>query len=117
MKKHADSEKIRQEIVAAYNKHLQDMYLDRRVFGRLCAQAETDFQEPGNDSLNRELVFIIDGMDQSKFKVPRLTEMNKALDGHWRPSLHFHGILAPGLFEWYGIMEPDHKKDSNTQAT
>ena len=45
--------------------------------------------------LNRELVSIIDGMNKSKSRPPRLGEMSKALYGHWRPTLHFHGRLPP----------------------
>jgi hypothetical protein len=56
-------------------------------------------------------------MDQAKFKVPRNMEMSKAIDGLWRPQLHFTGCIAHGIGELYYTLDADVTKDSNTQRT
>ena len=58
---------------------------------------------------------MADGMDQSKFKVPRWTGMKvKALEKFPRPALHVGGCWAHGHALHLGISNPDIPKDSNT---
>lgn len=63
------------------------------------------------------LVLTIDGMDKSKFMLPRQLRSSKTLSGLWRPSIKLVGILCSGLFELYCLMEADMKGDSNSQQS
>ena len=58
----------------------------------------------------------LDGMDQAKFKCPRLVA-NKAFDGLWKPTLHLVCVLIHGLLEIYFCFDGDMKKDSHCQRT
>ena len=56
-------------------------------------------------------------MGQAKFKCPRNLDSSKALESLWRPAVHLVGCIVSGMFEWFGILESDQRKDSNTQIT
>jgi hypothetical protein len=61
------------------------------------------------------LTVIADGMDQAKFKVPRLLGPKvKALDNFPRPALHNAGVWAHGHCFHLSISPPDVPKDTNT---
>lgn len=63
------------------------------------------------------LCIIIDGMDQSKFRCPRLTTRpSKHVEVLYRPTLHCSGVLIHGHSFSFHIANEDLKKDSTTQA-
>eukprot|EP00438_Fugacium_kawagutii_P004691 Skav205572 [mRNA] locus=scaffold1407:233305:234877:+ [translate_table: standard] len=61
----------------------------------------------------------IDGMDQSKFAVPRMKQMagTSSYSKCWRPAVHVTGALLFGQIEYFAVMKPDLAKDSNMNAT
>jgi hypothetical protein len=71
----------------------------------------------GAQQPQRILKIDLDGMDQSKFKVPRNTASSKAHDSLWRPNLHVVGCIVHGVAEVYFGSDTDMKKDSNAQQT
>lgn len=63
------------------------------------------------------LCCIIDGMDQSKFRCPRLTTRpSKNVEVLYRPTLHCSGVLIHGHSFSFHVANEDVKKDSVTQA-
>ena len=61
------------------------------------------------------MTIIADGMDQSKFRVPRWGPIKlKALDSFPRPALHVAGVWCHGHSLQLGVSTPDVPKDSNT---
>jgi hypothetical protein len=63
------------------------------------------------------LCAIIDGMDQAKFKLPRLPEkrFSKLLERLKRPRLHVAAVWLHGLMMQIWVADEDLKKDSVTQ--
>lgn len=61
----------------------------------------------------------IDGMDQSKFALPRLKRLvgTSLLSKLWRPSVHVVGVICFGVLEYYALLPCDVPKDSNMNAT
>ena len=61
----------------------------------------------------------LDGMDQSKFAVPRLKQMAATSNYSkcWRPSVHVTGAVLFGQIEYYAVMGPDLAKNANINAT
>ncbi len=63
------------------------------------------------------LLLVIDGMDQSKFRLPRNLSNSKEWDSYWRPQMHVAGVIAHGLGEWFFFSDQDLKKDSAAELT
>ena len=63
------------------------------------------------------LMVTIDAMDKSKWLVPRSLDSSKRLAALWRPALHVVGVLIAGVLEYFAIVEPDVKADSDLQQT
>ena len=62
------------------------------------------------------LCCILDGMDQSKFRCPRLTTRpSKNVEVLYRPTLHCSGLLLHGVRFSFHVSNEDVKKDSVTQ--
>lgn len=59
---------------------------------------------------------ILDGMDQAKFKCPRLIEASTPLQDRYRPQLHMSGAIAHGFAEVYFVGDADIKKDANASC-
>ena len=63
------------------------------------------------------MTIIADGMDRSKFRVPRWGPIKlKALDSFPRPALHVAGVRCHGHSLQLGVSTPDMPKDSNTNV-
>lgn len=63
------------------------------------------------------LCLIADGMDQAKFKLPRVRERKSKLFLRlWRPKLHVAAAWAHGSQICFSISDEDLKKDSATQC-
>ena len=99
----------------AYKEHLNRMFDDRRVDMRLTRLSELSTSM--HSSFAGCLHVRIDGMDQSKFKVPRNIEDAKMWSSLWRPTLHLCGVVVEGVLELYLAMDADVAKDSNMEAT
>ncbi len=61
----------------------------------------------------------IDGMDQSKFCVPRVRRLMSTSEFSrcWRPAIHVVGVLVWNELEYYTLLPPDSAKDSNMQCS
>ena len=55
----------------------------------------------------------IDGVDQAKFRVPRLTQKTHAFEKLIRLTLHVHGAWCEGLGFHFAVADADVKKDTN----
>ena len=60
------------------------------------------------------LSLVIDGADQSEFKVPRNQPSAKKWDTLWRPQLHMSACLVHGVGEYYYLADADMPKDANS---
>ena len=99
--------------------HLQTVMADRSYSVR-CNKAASRpdvWLKSKNQSLFCKLE--IDGMDQSKFAIPRMKQMagTSSYAKCWRPAIHVTGALLFGQIEYYAVMSPDLAKDSNMNAT
>lgn len=99
--------------------HLQTVMADRN-FSVRCNKAASRpdvWQTAKNQSLFCKLE--IDGMDQSKFSIPRMKQMagTSSYSKCWRPAVHVTVALLFGQIEYYAVMRPDLAKDSNMNAT
>lgn len=63
------------------------------------------------------LCINIDGMDQSKFRLPRVARVSqpKMLVGLFRPTLHVTGSWLHGVQLHFWVSDEDLRKDSETQ--
>lgn len=62
------------------------------------------------------LCAILDGMDQSKFRCPKLTRRpSKNVEALYRPTLHCSGVWQHGFRFSFHVSNEDVKKDSTTQ--
>lgn len=103
-----------------YSKHLLAQWQDRMVYwsARALSCQWAEFKHASTAAAasvqNSCLTIIADGMDQSKFKVPRLDGVKvKALDTFIRPALHVSGFWAHGHRFHLAISYPDIPKDTN----
>ena len=63
------------------------------------------------------LCIIADGMDQAKFKLPRVRERKSKLFLRlWRPKLHVAAAWAHGSQICFSVSDEDLKKDAATQC-
>ena len=100
---HLAARRRQQELYAA---HLRQQFLDRSEYWVSRGRSRQG---------GTEITLICDGMDQSKFSVPRSGRMRaKLFDGFARPRLHVSGLICHGHFILMAVSEPDLKKDSNT---
>ncbi len=97
-------------------KHVSYVKADRTAHSRAIQLAEDSAQ--GRLAREEGLIYLcIDGMDQSKFRIPRNVQSSKEWDSCWRPQLHVAGCLAFGVGEWYFFSDQDLKKDSSAELT
>jgi len=59
-----------------------------------------------------QLCMAVDGMDQAKFRVPRILRKTHELDKLVRPALHVHGAWAHGFAYHLAVMDSDMTKDT-----
>ena len=89
-----------------YHTHLRHQYCDRLVYWKLRADSR--------DSMVPVVTMVTDGMDQSKFCLPRHEAMrSKDFGSFIRPKLHISAIIAHGWHIIFQISPPDLPKDSN----
>lgn len=91
-----------------YYRHLQGQFKDRVIYWRMRGLAR---------ARGLDIVFIQDGMDQSKFMVPRSSLLRaKVFESFNRPRLHVVGVIAHGRHVAFYVSEADLAKDSNTSC-
>ena len=89
-----------------YHTHLRHQYCDRLVYWKMRADSR--------DSFVPVVTMVTDGMDQSKFCLPRHEAMrSKDFGSFIRPKLHISAIIAHGWRVIFQISPPDLPKDSN----
>ncbi|CAJ1370296.1 unnamed protein product [Effrenium voratum] len=98
-----------------YKEHLASMMADRRVDAAIAALARQTWAGEGGDKSTLSLT--LDGMDTTKFKVPRNWSCSKEWDSLWRPELRLHGALNDGYSEEYILTDQDMSKGSNLDLT
>ena len=99
--------------------HLDICQQDRRINvrgNRLASKPEVWLKHENEDKFCK---IQIDGMDQSKFALPRLKRLvgTSLLSKLWRPSVHVVGVICFGVLEYYALLPCDVPKDSNMNAT
>ena len=116
------TEEDRARVMEAHSKHVARIMRDRAVDNRMNELAARcmDSHEALPAEWDPHGSMTIDGMDQSKFKVPRFSAAargSKEFDGHWRPNLHVHGSLVYGCVETFYVCDLDLGKDADLQVT
>lgn len=110
----------RRLVLDDYCKHLLDQWLDRQADGNntevslACRRLLDNGQLLAN--LGRDLshvVIRIDGVDQAKFRVPRVLRTTHDFDKLVRPALHVQGAWCHGFCFHLAVSDADMKKDSN----
>ncbi|CAE7294563.1 unnamed protein product, partial [Symbiodinium sp. CCMP2592] len=100
---HLNARRHQQEL---YYAHIRQQFNDRCIYWSMrgLARLRTD-----------TVTMICDGMDQSKFCLPRSPFMRaKAFDSWARPKQHVYCCLVHGQFIAMSVSEPCLRKDSNT---
>ena len=107
----------KQEHQEAKQQHITEVKLDREASSRTNHLSEQACKNPSTDGYNQLLKITMDGMDQSKFKVPRNIASNAEWADSWRPMLHFVGAIHHEHGEYYFVMPTDCPKDANMECT
>ena len=96
--------RIRQR--ALYDRHLAAQFADRKVYWTLRASSRLHC---------KQIVAIIDGMDQGKYATPRSKLFDShAFDKYTRPRLHVWGLICHGYLCWLSISDSDMIKGGST---
>ncbi|CAE7836498.1 unnamed protein product [Symbiodinium sp. CCMP2592] len=108
----------------AYTRHLLNQWLDRQVYWSMRSLSQAWFKQSiefGHRALissvaTAAVTVIQDGMDQSKFKVPR-TRMapSKLFQRLFRPTLHVAASWLHGRAIYIYVADEDTKKDGSAQ--
>ena len=88
-----------------YREHLRSQWRDRLVYWRM--------REKSRALDGNWLVVMLDGADQSKFRIVKSTRWPKALDGVHRPHLQLLGCWSHGHEISFNLREEDVPKGSN----
>ena len=115
MRREAANAKERGEVQTKLDAHLRMIFADRSIDTRMSQLSVATAQ--GTMAGEGILYLVIDGMDQAKFRCPRMLDLNcKMLEKSWRPILHMTGVLAEGIGEFFFIGEHDIRKDSSSNV-
>jgi hypothetical protein len=105
-----------EQTLRLYTEHLVSQWLDRQVLDHMKDMSEVcmsclakGIPLPVTSSV---LTFIVDGMDQAKFRVPRQKVRSHAFETLLRPALHVQGIWAYGAGYHMAVSDADAKKDT-----
>jgi hypothetical protein len=115
--------KDRQIILERYTAHIIDQWLDRQVYGNAvsismaCRRMLDSGQRMVELSMSTsQICMAVDGMDQAKFRLPRMFITTKCLDSLIRPALHVQGAWAHGFGYHLAVMDADMRHDSNNNV-
>ena len=109
----------RTAILELYTAHVMGQWLDRQIYENATALSLEcrKFLDGGQRFASMaasvsQICIAIDGMDQAKFRVPRVLIKTKAFEKLHRPALHVHGCWAHGFGYHLAVSDQDVKKDS-----
>ena len=115
--------KDRQAILMEYTSHVLMVWLDRQVYANAtttsleCRRLLEMGERFGAIALSvSQLCMAVDGMDQAKFRVPRILLKTKGLEKLYRPALHIQGAWAHGWGYHLAVMDADMKHDTNNNV-
>jgi hypothetical protein len=107
-------------------RHILSQWLDRQIYWSFRALSQTFFKQSMEfghrvliSSISTSLACVIcDGMDQAKFKVPRVraAATSKLLGRLFRPTLHMTAAWIHGRSMHFWVSDENLCKDSSTQA-
>ena len=111
LRKVAHDRYARSAQLAEYTRHLHSQFLDRTRYWQSRAESRLVMTYSGKVTV----CAIIDGMDGSKFKVPRSVSVlsSKDFSSLVRPHLDFHAVLAHGRLAFTALSPPWVMKDSS----
>jgi hypothetical protein len=113
----AETDAEKNDLQEAREEHLKAIFADRSTDDKANAMARLSARPGSNISSARVLKIDLDGMDQSKFRIPRNVSASKALEKCFRPQMHLVGVVVHGITEIYFGFDADVPKDSNTQRS
>ena len=109
----------RAQTLDRYTAHIVQQWLDRQVYenmqelSRSCFSALTQGYMWQASALASSVLSVIeDGMDQAKFRVPRVLVRSHAFERLLRPALHVQGIWAHGGGYQLAVSDSDVCKDT-----
>ena len=108
------------DLKCSFVNHNKSQMRDRRVDALIRDLASDNLQKPTApiDELDDILDFMIDGIEQAKFKLPRYAASRaKQAQGMWRPQLHVTGCTMTGLREIWYLTSALVPKNASTQIT
>ena len=115
--------KDRKSILEEYTAHIVNQWLDRQVYGNAtsvsleCRRMLQSGQLMVDLAMSiSQICMAVDGMDQAKFRVPRVFVKTKCLDSLIRPALHVQGAWAHGFGYHLAVMDPDMCHDTNNNV-
>ena len=111
----------------SYEGHVAKVWADRFTYGNSAALSLALGQAcksppPGTTAKtiltqsNAQLCMIADGVDETKFKVPKLEPKTKETDKLYRPALHVHGVWAHGFAYQMSVGDADMPVDTNNNV-
>ena len=115
--------KDRQAAIESYTRHILDQWLDRQVFGHAAELSLQLGQMLCNGRLMStlarsmsQMAMIIDGVEQAKFRTPRVLTQGHALETLPRPALHVQGAWCHGFGYHLAVSDADMLKDTNNNV-
>ena len=91
---------------ALYERHLASQLRDRKCYWAMRASSRIQ---------SKQIVAIIDGMDQGKYGTPRSRIFDShSFDKYTRPRLHVWGLLCHGYIAWLSVSDADVSKGGST---
>ena len=113
----------RAQTMDRYTAHIVQQWLDRQVYenmqdlSRSCFSALREGYMWQASALASSVLSVIeDGMDQAKFRVPRVLTRSHAFERLLRPALHVQGIWAHGGGYQLAVSDSDVCKDTNSNV-
>lgn len=109
----------RQAAIERYSEHVLLQWMDRQVYWNavhmslaLRQLVSTGMQLNAVLRTSSQLCLIVDGIDQAKFRIPRILRRPHALDRLLRPALHIQGAWAHGFGYHLAVADADLPKDT-----
>lgn len=113
----------RQAVLEEYTEHVLRQWCDRQVYAnatsvslecRRLLQQGVRFARMAQSV--SQLCMIVDGMDQAKFRLPRILHKSKGVEKLIRPALHVQGAWAHGFGYHLAVMDADMRHDTNNNV-
>ena len=106
--------------IEVFTQHNLDQWLDRQVWWhqvelglQLSSMLKQGYMLSAVARSVSQLSLIVDGIDQAKFRLPRVLDRGHALDTLLRPALHVQGVWCNGFGYHMAVSDADVKKDTN----